>query len=78
MTGPYAKGDNLDWDSMSEQEKQALANAVLAAIGFDDAPTPGSERAVKSGSLYNEFLKKQDVLIFATAETCESLVEELT
>ena len=78
VKGPYAKGDNLDWDSMSEQEKQALANAVLAAIGFDDAPTPGSERAVKSGSLYNEFLKKQDVLIFATAETCESLVEELT
>ena len=78
VKGPYAKGDNLDWDSMSEQEKQALANAVLAAIGFDDTPTPGSERAVKSGSLYNEFLKKQDVLIFATAETCESLVEELT
>ena len=78
VKGPYAKGDNLDWDSMSEQEKQALANAVLAAIGFDDAPTPGSERAVKSGSLYNEFSKKQDVLIFATAETCESLVEELT
>ena len=78
VKGPYAKGDNLDWDSMSEQEKQALANAVLAAIGFDDAPTPGSERAVKSGSLYNEFLKKQNVLIFATAETCESLVEELT
>ena len=78
VKGPYAKGDNLDWDSMSEQEKQALANAVLAAIGFDDAPTPESERAVKSGSLYNEFLKKQDVLIFATAETCESLVEELT
>jgi hypothetical protein len=78
VKGPYAKGDNLDWDSMSEQEKQALANAVLAAIGFDDAPTPGSDRAVKSGSLYNEFSKKQDVLIFATAETCESLVEELT
>ena len=78
VKGPYAKGDNLDWDSMSEQEKQALANAVLAAIGFDDTPTPESERAVKSGSLYNEFLKKQDVLIFATAETCESLVEELT
>ena len=78
VKGPYAKGDNLDWDSMSEQEKQALANAVLAAIGFDDTPTPESERAVKSGSLYNEFLKKQDVLIFATVETCESLVEELT
>jgi hypothetical protein len=67
-------GKGLSTNDYTNEDKAKVA----AAIGFDDAPTPGSERAVKSGSLYNEFLKKQDVLIFATAETCESLVEELT
>lgn len=42
------KGDNLDWDSMSEAEKEALAQRVLSN------------------------------LTFASKQTCEDIIEELT
>ena len=48
VKSPYAKGDNLHWDEMSEQEKEDLSEKVL-------------ER-----------------LTFATDETCESIIDELT
>lgn len=48
VKGPYAKGDSLDWSTMTQQEKEALAQMVLAQ------------------------------LTFATVETCESIIDELT
>ena len=44
----YAKGDDLHWDEMSEQEKEDLANRVLAQ------------------------------LTFASVQTCEDIIDELT
>lgn len=44
----YAKGDDLHWDEMSEQEKEDLSERVLAE------------------------------LVFATVETCEDIIDELT
>ena len=80
----YAKGDNLDWSSMTPAEKQALADEVLSEIGFDDVPTANSDKAVKSGGLYTEFQRvdtaiggKQDTLTFATTAICESIIGEL-
>lgn len=34
VKGPYAKGDNLDWASMTEQEKEDLVHRVLNALSF--------------------------------------------
>lgn len=85
VKGPYAKGDNLDWDSMSQAEQQALAQMVLDHIAFDDEPTEGSDKAVKSGWLYNAFAVittalsgKQDTLTFATVAESQAAANELT
>ncbi len=75
--GPYAKGDDLDWESMTEAEKEALAQMVLEHIAFDDEPTENSDHAVKSGGLYNAFAEKQDKLTFASYELCEQAAEEI-
>ena len=48
VKGPYAKGDDLHWDEMSEQEKEELARRVVES------------------------------LTFASDETCESIIDELT
>lgn len=74
----YAKGDDLHWDEMSEQEKENLARRVLEVIGFDDVPTRGSSNAVTSDGLYKEFAKKQDKITVASIATCESIIDELT
>lgn len=74
----YAKGDDLHWDEMSEQEKEDLAERVLAVIGFDEVPVDGSPKAVTSGGLFNEFAKKQDKVKIASVATCESIIDELT
>lgn len=34
VKGPYAKGDDLDWDAMSQAEKDALAQMVLDHLTF--------------------------------------------
>ena len=73
----YAKGDDLHWDEMSEQEKENLARRVLEVIGFDDVPTQGSGNAVTSDGLYKEFAKKQDKITVASIATCESIIDEL-
>ena len=44
----YAKGDDLHYSEMSQQEKEDLAGNVLAAISFDATPTAGSNNAVTS------------------------------
>lgn len=56
-TQQYVKGARLsiDFDSMTPEQREELAQAVLAAIGFDDIPTENSEKAVKSGGLYTAF-----------------------
>ena len=74
----YAKGDDLHWGEMTEAEKEDLARRVLDQIAFDDVPTAGSDNAVKSGGIYNALATKQDTLTFASNETCESIIEELT
>lgn len=73
----YAKGDDLHWDEMSEQEKENLARRVLEVIGFDGVPTQGSGNAVTSDGLYKEFAKKQDKITVASIATCESIIDEL-
>ena len=77
VKGPYAKGDNLQWDDMTQAEKDALAQLVLDHILFDDVPTENSDKAVKSGGIYTALGGKQDTLTFASVETCEDIVEEL-
>lgn len=61
----YAKGDNLDWDTLTPEEKERLLDEMVAwleATGFDTVPTQGSAHAVTSGGLYNTFLGKQDTI----------------
>lgn len=71
------KGDNLDWDSMTPEDKQELAQEVLATIGFDDVPTENSNKAVKSGGLYDAFEAEKERVKFASIETCRSIITEL-
>lgn len=76
----YVRGAklSLDWSSMTEAEKQALAEAVMAGVAFDDLPTQGSDKAVRSGGLYTALEGKQDTLEFATDEEAEASADELT
>lgn len=67
---------SLDWGTMAEEEKDALAAEVLANIAFDTLPTQDSNKAVTSGGLYNA-LGGQSRLVFASTETCESIIDEL-
>lgn len=73
----YAKGDDLDWDSMTEEEKQALADEVLSRIAFDSKPTSGSSNAVTSGGIYTA-LGNREKIIEASVATSQSIVDELT
>ena len=50
----------LDWNSMSQQEKDALAAEVLAKISFDDMPTQNSNKAVRSSGIYTAVTTLQD------------------
>jgi len=68
---------SLDYDSMTDAEKQALAADVLAHIAFDDMPTQGSDNAVKSGGLYTA-LGGQSQLTIASIQTCEDIIDELS
>ena len=77
VKGPYAKGEDLDWDDMSQEDKDALAQTVLDHIAFDDVPTENSDHAVKSGGLYQEFSKKQDKLTFASDADCNAAAAEI-
>ena len=55
VKGPYAKGDNLDWDGMTPAEKQRLIDEVLQTLeesGFDAVPTENSTKPVRSGGIY--------------------------
>jgi hypothetical protein len=85
-TQQYVRGAllSLDWASMTEEQKAQLAADVLAAIGFDDAPTENSDNAVKSGGLYTmkvaleqAIATKQDALTFATTATCQAAADEI-
>ena len=76
----YVRGSklSLDWQSMSEAEREALSQYVLTQIGFDEAPTEGSGNAVRSGGLYTALAGKQNKLSFATTEECQAAMAELT
>lgn len=77
IKGPYAKGEDLDWDDMSQEDKDALTQMVLEHIAFDDVPAENSDHAVKSGGLYQEFSKKQDKLTFASDADCNAAAAEI-
>lgn len=77
VKGSKAKGDDLDWDSMSEEDKEELAQKVLDHIIFDDEPVEDSDHAVKSGGLYDAFADKQDKLTFASDAECEAAAGEI-
>lgn len=68
---------SLDWQSMTQAEREALAQYVLGQIGFDDVPTENSVKAVKSGGIYIALGDKQDKLVFATEETCAAAAAEI-
>lgn len=56
VKGPYAKGDNLNWDDMTPAEKQRLIDEVLQTLeesGFDAVPTENSSKPVRSGGIYD-------------------------
>lgn len=71
----YVRGAllSLDWASMTDAQKEALAADVLAAIGFDDVPVHGSQNAVKSGGIYDTFeeerLKPVDISSYTYGQT---------
>ena len=75
----YKRGSklSLDWQSMTDAERDALAQFVLGQIGFDDTPTKDSEKAVKSGGIYDALAEKQDTLEFATTAECRAAALEL-
>ena len=80
VKGPYAKGDNLEWDDITPAEKQILINEMLQTLedeGFDAVPTEGSSKPVRSGGIYTALQTKQDNLTFASVATCEAIVDEL-
>ena len=55
VKGPYAKGDNLDWDSMTQGDKDRLVQELLQTLeesGFDAVPTENSTKPVRSGGIY--------------------------
>ena len=55
VRGPYAKGDNLDWDSMTQGDKDRLVQELLQTLeesGFDAVPTENSTKPVRSGGIY--------------------------
>lgn len=56
----YAKGDNLHYDEMSQQEKEDLAQLVQSQISFDETPQADSDRAVKSKGIKAALDKKVD------------------
>lgn len=64
---------SLDYDSMSQEEKDALAAEVLASIAFDDGPVKDSNKAVRSNGLYLALAGKQDKLDFATDEEADAI-----
>lgn len=74
VKGPYAKGDDLDWDSMPQADKDRLAQLVLEHIAFDNVPMENSDHAVKSSGIKAALDKKQDVLDFATEAECRAIV----
>ena len=56
VKGPYAKGDNLDWDSMTQADKDRLIQELLQTLedsGFDAVPTENSSKPVRSGGIYD-------------------------
>lgn len=64
---------SLDWDTMSQEEKDALAAEVLASLAFDDSPVKDSNKAVRSSGLYLALAGKQDKLDFATDEEADAV-----
>ena len=71
----YVKGIrvSLDWSTMPEEEKEAIEQDILNAIGFDETPTENSEHAVTSRGLYAALQTKQDTLDFADDEDAEAV-----
>ncbi len=66
---------SLDWNTMSQEEKDALAAEVLASIAFDDGPVKDSNKAVRSSGIYLALAGKQDKLDFATDEEADAIWE---
>lgn len=79
----YVKGIQLsiDWETMSQAEKDALAQAVLDSIAFDEVPTEDSGNAVTSGGLYTIITALDDRLKevekVASQETINDLISEV-
>jgi len=72
----YAKGDDLHYDEMTQQEKEDLAQTVLSTLAFDDEPTEDSRNPVTSGGIYTALEGKQDNLDFATDAEAHSVWDE--
>ena len=66
---------SLDWNSMSQETKDAIAAEMLANIAFDERPTEDSNKAVRSSGLYLALAGKQDKLDFATDEDAAAIWE---
>ena len=75
----YVRGAklSLDWESMTEEQRDALAQYVLSQIAFDAVPTDGSTNAVHSGGVYSALQAKQDKLTFATDALCATAAAEI-
>ena len=59
----YAKGDNLDWSTLTQTERDRLINDMLEFLeteGFDAVPTQNSTKPVRSGGIYNALLVKYE------------------
>ena len=75
----YVRGAklSLDWESMTEEQRDALAQYVLSQIAFDAVPTKDSTNAVHSGGVYSALQAKQDKLTFATDALCATAAAEI-
>lgn len=62
---------NPRYSKYSNKEIEAILDSVAE---FDDEPTEGSDRPVKSGGIAAKLSEKQDTLTFATIAECRSIV----
>ena len=66
VQGSYAKGDDLHYEEMTQQEKDELAQNVLSTLTFDSTPTAGSTNPVTSNGVHAALAGKQDSLEWAS------------
>jgi hypothetical protein len=76
----YVRGNRiaLDWSTMTQDEKDALAAEVLANISFDDVPTPGSNKAVRSSGIAQAIAEVLAAIPTITAEERTAMQSGIT